>query len=371
MSSEKTEHFNHELYTHVDNEKDADALAWAFVNKEKVAKFPFKFPPLGPNEIRANVLYVGLCHSDVFHARDLWHDTMPTTYPIVPGHEFVGEVSQVGENVKNFKKGDKVGFGTIRACCGNCSVCLTGDEQLCANCEDHLTYGKYFGGYATQVQQPADFFFKLPDGFKMNLGSPLFCAGITTFYPIQKYYRAGMKCAVVGIGGLGHLALKFLKKMGAHTSAFTTSEKKIQSLKELGADDVIVSTNPEEMKKVQKKFDLILYTIPGVDEFEKYFNTTAPKGYFVLLGVGEKNEVKFNHFPMLKNDIKLVGSLVGPRKAIREMVDFCTEKDVFPLCEEFDFEDLPKAFDKLENGKPYFRCVLNVKDFAEKNGWKK
>lgn len=104
MSSEKTEHLNHELYTHVDNEKDADALAWAFVNKEKVAKFPFKFPPLGPNEIRANVLYVGLCHSDVFHARDLWHDVMPTTYPIVPGHEFVGEVSQVGENVKNFKK---------------------------------------------------------------------------------------------------------------------------------------------------------------------------------------------------------------------------------------------------------------------------
>ena len=134
---------------------------------------------------------------------------------------------------------------------------------------------------------------------------------------------------------------------------------------------VIVILHPEEMKKVQKKFDLILYTIPGVDEFEKYFNTTAPKGYFVLLGVGEKNEVKFNHFPMLKNDIKLVGSLVGPRKAIREMVDFCTEKDVFPLCEEFDFEDLPKAFDKLENGKPYFRCVLNVKDFAEKNGWKK
>ena len=159
--------------------------------------------------------------------------------------------------------------------------------------------------------------------------------------------------------------------MGADTSAFTSSEKKIELLKQLGADEVILSTDEEQMKKVKRKFDLILYTIPGVEDFEKYFETTAPKGIFVLLGVGEKNEVKFNHFLMLKNDIKLVGSLVGPRMAIRKMIDFCANKDVFPICEEFDFDDFPKAFDKLENGKPHFRCVLNVKDYAEKNGWKK
>ena len=187
MADNKTECYKHELYTYVENEKDADAIAWAWVNKEKVIKFPFKFPPLAPNEIRANVTYVGLCHSDIFHVRDLWHSVMPTTYPLVPGHEFVGEVSEVGSAVTNFKKGDKVGFGTKRACCGTCAVCLSGDDELCSDVKDDLTYGRYFGGYATQVQQPYDFFFKLPDNFKMNLGAPLFCAGITTFYPIQKY----------------------------------------------------------------------------------------------------------------------------------------------------------------------------------------
>ena len=180
-----------------------------------------------------------------------------------------------------------------------------------------------------------------------------------------------MKCAVVGIGGLGHLAIKFLKILGAHTAAFTRSEKKIQSIKELGADEVILSNNEEEMKKVQGKFDIILYTVPSVDQFEKYLATTAKKGIFVLLGVGENNDIKFNYFPLLKKEIKVVGSLVGPRGSIRQMIELCSNKDIYPLCEEYDFEDLPKAFDKLENGRPHFRCVLNVKDFAIKNGWKK
>ena len=180
-----------------------------------------------------------------------------------------------------------------------------------------------------------------------------------------------MKCAVVGIGGLGHLAIKFLHKLGAYTAAFTTSEKKIQSIKDLGADEVIVSTKEEEMKKAAGKFDLFLYTVPNVDKFEMYLATVAKKGICVLLGVGENNDIKFNYFPLLKKEIKVVGSLVGPRGAIKNMVDFCNEKDVYPICEEYDFEDLPKAFDKLENGKPHFRCVLNVKDWAEKHGFRK
>ena len=180
-----------------------------------------------------------------------------------------------------------------------------------------------------------------------------------------------MKCAVVGIGGLGHLALKFLHKLGAHTAAFTTSEKKVQSIKDLGADEVIVSTKEEEMKNVTGKFDLLLYTIPNVEKFEMYLATVAKKGTCVLLGVGEENDIKFNYFPLLKKEIKVVGSLVGPRGAINNMISFCSEKDIYPLCEEFEFDDLPKAFDKLENGKPHFRCVLNVKDYAEKHGLKK
>ena len=180
-----------------------------------------------------------------------------------------------------------------------------------------------------------------------------------------------MKCAVVGIGSLGNVALNFLYKLGAYTAAFTISEKKVQSIKDLGADEVIVSTKEEEMKKVIGKYDLLLYTIPNVDKFEMYLATVAKKGTCVLLGVGENNDIKFNYFPLLKKEIKVVGSLVGPRGSIKNMIEFCCEKDIYPICEEFDFEDLPKAFDKLENGKPHFRCVLNVKDYAEKHGLKK
>ena len=370
MSSSE-ESYSHPLYTYTPNMKEADAVAWAWVNKEKVVKFPFKFPALGGNEIRANVLYVGLCHSDIFHVRDLWHSVMPTTYPLVPGHEFICEVAEIGSNVVGFKKGDKVGFGTKRACCGKCSVCLSGDDELCSDVQDDLTYGKYFGGYSTQVQQPYDFFFHLPDNFDLSKGAPLFCAGITTFHPIQKYMRAGKKAAVVGIGGLGHMALKFLHKLGYHTSAFTTSQSKVESIKKLGADEVIVSNDQDMIKKATGKFDVILYTIPNVDNFEIYLNTIAKKGVFVLLGVGENNDIKFNYFPLLKKEVKVVGSLVGPRGIINKMIDLCAEKDIYPICEEYDFEDLPKAFDKLENGKPHFRCVLNVKDWAETNGFRK
>ena len=188
--------------------------------------------------------------------------------------------------------------------------------------------------------------------------------------------------SVVGIGGLGHLAIKFLQKLGAFTAAFTTTEKKVQSIKDLGADEVVVSTKEEEMKKVQGKYDLILYTVPSVDQFEKYLATVNKKGTMVLLGVGENNDIKFNYFPLLKKEIKVVGSLVGPRGAIKEMVRLCSDKEIaikemvrlcsdkeiYPICEEYDFDDLPKAFDKLENGKPHFRCVLNVKNYAEKHG---
>ena len=198
----------------------------------------------------------------------------------------------------------------------------------------------------------------------MNLSATLFCAGITIFYPIQKYYKPCMKkkCAVVGIGGLGHLAFIFLHKLGAYTAAFTTTEKKIESIKQLGADEVIVSINEEEMKKVKGKFDLILYTIPNVEEFENYLATTAKKGTFALLGVGENDYIKFNYFPLLKKEIKVAGSLVGPRGSINHIIEFCSDKDIFPICEEYDFERLPEVFDKLENGKPHFRCVLKVKE---------
>ena len=212
-----------------------------FCQQRKLVKFPFKFPALGAKEIRANVLYTGLCHTDVLVGRAIWGETI---FPIAPGHEIIGEVSQVGSEVSDFKKGDLVGFGTIRYCCNDCKNFKKDHEELCLGGGDHYTYGRYWGGYATAIQQPADFFFHLPEKFDLVKGSPLFCAGVTTYYPMEKYLTPDMKkTAVIGIGGLGHVAVKFLKKLGYDVTSFTSNEKKIDMIKELGADHVVVSTD--------------------------------------------------------------------------------------------------------------------------------
>ena len=253
------EKYDHPLYKKVEDEKDADAVAWAWVNKEKCVKYPFKFPPLAPRELRANVLYLGLCHSDVLTVREGWG---PCQFPLAPGHEIVAEVSEVGSDVKNYKKGDLVGFGTLRDACEKCRFCKIGQEELCRDVKDPFTYGTYWGGYATAIQQPAEFFFHLPEKFDLTKGAPLFCAGITTFYPMKKFLKEGMKTAVCGIGGLGHLALQFLNKMGYESTAFTSSPNKIDLIKSLGATHVVVSTDPKQMEAVKDSFDFIINTIP-------------------------------------------------------------------------------------------------------------
>ena len=362
--------YTHELYQYVEDEKDADAVAWAWVNKNKCVKFPFKFPRLGPKELRANVLYLGLCHSDVLTVREGWG---PCQFPLAPGHEIVAEVSEVGSEVTNYKKGDLVGFGTLRDACENCRFCKLGQEELCRDVKDPFTYGTYWGGYATALQQPADFFFHLPDGFDLAKGAPLFCAGITTFYPMKKFLKEGMKTAVCGIGGLGHLALQFLNKMGYDVTAFTSSSNKIDMIKNLGATHVVVSTDAKQMEEVKDTFDFIINTIPTDKVFKQFFGCLQRGEIFVQVGQPDFNEgtLSVSCFDIICKECTLVGSLTGPRGVTNDMIKICVEKNIYPIVEEFSFDDLPKAFDKLENGKPHFRCVVNAKDYAEKHGLKK
>ena len=235
------------------------------------------------------------------------------------------------------------------------------------------TYGKYWGGYATAVQQPAKFFFHLPDKFDLKRGPPLFCAGITTFYPMRKFLKEGMNTAVVGVGGLGHLAIQFLHKLGHKVTAFTQSKDKIPLIKQLGGDDVIISSDPEQMKAAQGKFDFVINTSSVFDNVDDYINTVSLCGYYVQVGAGPVSDAKvtFNIFSVIVKEVKIVGSIVGPRHVINDMVKICVDKDIYPIVEEFSFEDFPKAFNRLENERPKFRCVVNVKDWAEKNGFKK
>lgn len=363
------EKYEHALYKHCD-EKEADALAWAFVNKEKMVLFPFKFPPLAKDEIRANILYAGLCHSDVLTVRSEWG---PAKYPIAPGHEIIAEVSMVGEDVKDFKKGDLVAFGTLRDCCDECVNCKAGRENICLKPGlDSGTYGKHWGGYATQLQQPAKFFFHLPEKFDIARGAPLLCAGITTYYPMEKFLKPDMTCGVIGIGGLGHMALQFCHKLGHKTTAFTTSEKKADLIKKLGADNIVISTDKEQMKKAKNSCEFVINTLAVSKGFDDYLGCTERGGVFVQVGAPSITDpMTFNAFSIIPKEISVVGSCVGPREPTKKMLNLCVEKDIYPMVEEFSFMDFPKAFDKLENGRPLFRCVVNVKDFAEKNGWKK
>ena len=365
------ENYDHPVYKHVKDIKDADAVAWAFVNKNKMVQFPFKFPEVGPDEIRINTLYAGLCQSDVHTVREIWG---PCMYPMAPGHEIIGDVAIVGSNVKDFKKGDLVGFGTLRDCCEKCEYCLKGKENLCRGVPEVFTYGKYWGGYATAMQQPAKFFFKLPPGFKLEKGAPLFCAGITTFYPLEKFLKPEMKvCGVIGCGGLGHMAIQFLHKLGHEVVAFTTSENKKDLLKKLGADKIVISKDDEQMKAAATTIDFMVNTIPSNNtNFNRYISCIKRGGKLIQVGMPAfDDEMRINVNTLVGCEIEILGSCVGPRKPTDKMVDFCAKNDVYPICEEFPFEKMPEAFEKLEHGRPFFRCVVNMKDFAEKNGLKK
>ena len=361
------ENYEHPLYQHCDI-KEADGVAWAFINSNKMVKFPFKLPEISPDEIRINVFYVGLCQSDVHTIREVWG---PCQFPLVPGHEIIGEVSLLGSDVKDFKKGEIVGFGTMRDCCEKCKYCKNGKENLCF--DGDFTYGLYWGGYSTTMQQPAKFFFHLPKGFKIEKAAPLFCAGITTFYPIEKYLTEEIKTTgVIGCGGLGHMAIQFLHKMGKNVTAFTTSEKKVDILKELGADKVIISSDPTQMKSAAGSIEFLMNTIPNDIDFQLYISCIERGGKFIQVGMPSDNDfIKLNINNLVVNEIEVVGSVVGPRHSINEMIEFCHKNDVYPIVEEYPFEEMPRAFEKLEHGRPFFRCIINIKDYAEKYGLRK
>lgn len=359
----------HSIYKYTEDVGKADAVAWAFTDKDSFEKFPFTFPELKKDEIRANILYAGLCLSDSKSGRSKWG---PANYPLAPGHEIIAEVSEVGEDVKDFKKGEKVAFGTLRKVCESCKYCNIGKEPLCIGLEfpEKMTYGKYWGGYATQLQHPANFFFKIPQNLDLQKSSPLLCAGITVYTPIKRHLVKGDKCAVIGIGGLGHLAVQFLSKMGHHVTGVTTSDKKTEFIKSLGANDVLNFNDAEQLKKHLYQYDFIINTAPiGSSIIAEYLKLCAPAGKFIQVGVPEVTQnMTFSFMTLVLNEVQVIGSLVGNREDIREMLDLCAKENIYPIVEEFGFENFDKALDRLENGQPIFRCVVNVEEYAKKNG---
>lgn len=355
-----TDKIQHPIYQNI-NEKAGETEGWAFLNAKDFKKINFSMPPLGETEVRGKILYSGLCHSDVFTGRSLWGDAL---YPVSTGHEGVAEVVEVGPGVTTLKKGDIFLVGCFRNSCGKCNQCSDTYDNLCTklNEADRFTYGLYYGTYSSLIQLEQHWAFKAPEGLDLPDAAPLMCAGITTYAPIARYGKKGRKCAVVGVGGLGHMAVQYAAKMGMEVTAFVSDLKNEEFVKKLGATHV-VNWVKGDLEPLKNSFQLIVNTLPimpSPKQLEALLNTIEPNGSFVQLGVPNQTDL-FSLSPsafVMKN-ISIHGSLVGSRKETEDMLNFSLKNGVKVLCEHFKFDEFDKALEKLEKGKPIFRCVVD------------
>jgi len=369
MALPQTPEITHMFYPRVEDPKDADALAWVFKSKTEFVPYYFKFPDLGEGEIRAKVLYTGLCHSDVMTGREHWG---PCNFPCCAGHEVVGEITMVGSEVKDFKVGDIIGLGPFRSACFECEQCKAGQTNLCSALDgtEKFLYGLYFGGYCTHIQQPASHTFHIPKGLDLANVPPVLCAGCTVYPPMKRHIKKeGASIGVIGIGGLGHLAVQYGKAMNLHVAGFTTSADKIEYIKKLGAEEVIVVD--KELKELDKhggKFDYLLNTLPVTDTktIEAYLGTLKNGGTLIQVGLPNATDMfTMSFFTLVARQLTIAGSIVASVEETKDTLEFTNKHGIKVACENFSFADFPKALDRLENGRPHFRCVVNVKDYTD------
>lgn len=330
---------------------------------------PFTFDRRDPraDDVVIEILYSGICHSDIHTARSEWG---PTLYPCVPGHEIVGRVIAVGKKVRKFKVGDLAGVGCFVDSCGRCHNCKTDEEQFCST---HVAFtynsteldGKTptFGGYSTHITVKDKYVLKIKKGVPLERVAPLLCAGITTYSPLKRYkVKKGMKVGVVGLGGLGHMAVKLAKAMGAEVTVFSTSPQKEKDAKKLGAKHFVVTKDPQNFAKLTGTLDLIINTVSANIDFSPYLSALKMDATMVLLGVApEPNQVQA--FALIGGRKKLTGSLIGGIKETQEMLDFCAKKKVFSDIELISAKDINSAYERTIKGQVKYRFVIDAKTF--------
>lgn len=321
----------------------------------------------GPTDVVIEIDYCGVCHSDIHTARSEWG---PTLYPCVPGHEIVGHVKEVGKKVKKLKVGDIVGVGCFVDSCGKCGNCKAHEEQFC---EKHTVFtynatemdGKTptFGGYSSHITVKENYVLKIKKGQPLEKIAPLLCAGITTYSPLKRYgTKKGKKVGVVGLGGLGHMAIKIAKAMGAEVTVFSTSPSKEADAKRLGAKNFVISTAAENFAPLAGKLDLIVDTVSAQHDFTPYLGTLKIDGTMVLVGAApEPNMVAA--FSLIFGRKKLAGSLIGGIKETQEMLDFCARKKVFADVEVIPAADINEAFERTIKSQVKYRFVIDAKSF--------
>jgi uncharacterized zinc-type alcohol dehydrogenase-like protein len=315
-------------------------------------------------DVEIDILYCGVCHSDLHTARNEWHGTV---YPNVPGHEIVGRVTKVGSDVTKFKVGDLAGVGCLVDSCRVCESCKEGLEQYCegGHVQTYNGHEKYlnqqtFGGYSERVVVDEDFVLHIPQNLDLAATAPLLCAGITTYSPLKHWnVGPGMKVGIVGIGGLGHMGVKIAKAMGAHVVVITTSASKTEDAKRLGADEIILSTDTEQMKNNAGTLHFILDCVSAQHDINAYLGLLKRDGQLTLVGAPE-NPLPVAPFSLIPMRKSFSGSMIGGIAETQEMLDFCGKHNIISDIEIINMQDINAAYDRLLKGDVKYRFVIDM-----------
>lgn len=336
----------------------------AYKAKEPLKSYSFERRDVGPNDVLIDIQFCGVCHSDVHQVRDEWGRG---TFPMVPGHEIVGVVSQVGSSVKKFKKGDHAGVGCIVDSCRHCNPCKESLEQFCENGMTG-TYNSFereskrptYGGYSNNIVVDQNYVLSISQKLPLNATAPLLCAGITTYSPLKHWnVGRGQKVGVVGLGGLGHMGVKFASAFGAEVTVFSTSPSKEKDAKHLGAHHFAMTKDPKTFEDLRGKFDFILNTVSANLDLNQYLGLLRKDGKMVNVGAPEKQDT-LSMFSLIINRRSLAGSLIGGIKETQEMLDFCAEKGITADIEMISMKDINTAYDRMVKSDVKYRFVIDI-----------
>jgi alcohol dehydrogenase (NADP+) len=333
--------------------------------KAELAPYQFKRRDIRADDVVIEILYCGICHSDVHHVNNDWGGT---TYPIVPGHEIIGRVVNVGPDVTRFKPGDHVGVGCMVDSCQHCAACQQGLEQYCEegptltfdNLDRHDQM-RTFGGYSEKIIVREKFVLRIPEGLDLKGAGPLLCAGITSWSPLRHWrVREGTNVGVVGLGGLGHMMLKLAKALGTNVTLFSRSPGKEQDAHRLGADNVVISTDANQMAAVNNKFDLIIDTVPYTHDINPYMPSLAINGTLVIVGFLGNLEPTLNTVPLIMRRKSVAGSVIGGIAETQELLDFCGEHEITADVEVIKVQDVNEAYKRMLKSDVKYRFVIDM-----------
>jgi uncharacterized zinc-type alcohol dehydrogenase-like protein len=327
---------------------------------------PFQFDRRspGPMDIQIEILFCGVCHSDIHQVRDEWGGSI---FPMVPGHEIVGRVIHTGTQVTNFKVGDLAGIGCFVDSCRTCSNCLAGEEQYCEegmtgtyNAYERGTKNPTYGGYSKQIVVDEKYALHISDKLALEGVAPLLCAGITTYSPLRHWnVREGQKVGVVGLGGLGHMGVKFAASFGAEVTVFSTSPSKEEDAKRLGAHHFAITKDPQQMKSLRNSFDFILNTISAQHEYNDYLQLLRLNGTMVVVGIPPKPSI-VGAFDLIGNRRSVAGSMIGGIRETQEMLDYCAEHNIVSDVEVIDIKDINRSYERMMKADVRYRFVIDA-----------